>query len=62
MPALRCEFCVERPYREVAVMKWRGEERERLTIQICAKHLGRLTKAGNRGWGHKDYLWKVGFW
>jgi hypothetical protein len=62
LPAQRCEFCPERPYQEVAVLKWRGEERERLTVQICARHLARLSKAGAKGWPHKDFLWKVGFW
>jgi len=62
MPALRCEFCTERPREEVAVMKWRGEERERLTIQLCAKHHGRIARTGARGWEHKDYRWKIGFW
>lgn len=62
MPALRCEFCVERPREETAVMKWRGEERQRLTIQLCAKHHARIAKAGDRGWDHKDYKWKLGFW
>ncbi|MHB8575266.1 MAG: hypothetical protein ACYDCQ_08020 [Dehalococcoidia bacterium] len=62
MPALRCEFCIERPFREVAVLKWRGDDRQRLTIQLCGKHYTRISKAGAKGWDHKDFLWKLGFW
>lgn len=62
MPAVRCEFCTEQPHEEVAITKWRGEERERLTIQLCGKHHARIVKAGARGWEHQGYRWKIGFW
>lgn len=42
--------------------KWIGEDRERLTIQLCAKHHVRIAKAGPRGWEHKGFRWKTGFW
>jgi len=62
MPAIRCEFCTAPPYQEVAVMKWRGDERERLTIKLCGKHHARIAKAGQKGWEHNDFRWKIGFW
>ncbi|HZQ35534.1 MAG TPA: hypothetical protein VFD32_06350 [Dehalococcoidia bacterium] len=62
MPAARCEFCTAPPYQEVAVMKWRGDERERLTIKLCGKHHTRIAKAGQKGWEHKEFRWKIGFW
>jgi len=62
MPQLRCEFCTERPREEVAVLKWRGDDRQRLTIQLCARHQARIVKAGEKGWEHKDFHWKTGFW
>jgi len=27
MARMRCLWCIEPPYQEVAVLKWRGEER-----------------------------------
>ena len=62
MPAQRCHFCTARPYQEVAVTKWRGEDRERLTVWLCIKHYQRLAKPGPRGWEHQGYFWKTGFW
>jgi hypothetical protein len=46
----------------VAVLKWRGEERERLTILVCGKHLERLRKAGDRGREVKGWSYKLGWW
>ena len=42
----RCEFCTTRPREEIAVLRWRGEERDRLTLWLCGKHLERMQKAG----------------
>lgn len=53
---------MEPPFQDVAVLKWRGEERERLTIPLCRKHLGRLSEAGPRGREIKGWLYKVGWW
>jgi hypothetical protein len=58
----RCEFCTTRPREEIAVLRWRGEERDRLTLWLCGKHLERMQKAGTRGWEHKGWLHKVGWW
>ncbi len=62
MPRLRCIWCIEPPFEEVAVLKWRGEDRERLTVQLCRKHLGRLKDAGPNGREIKGYMYKVGWW
>jgi len=62
MPLARCLWCTSPPLEEVAVLKWRGEERDRLTVPLCAKHLERLRKAGNGGREHKGWLYKVGWW
>ena len=60
--AARCEFCPERPRQEVAVLKWRGDERDRITVPLCMKHHARIAKAGPRGWDHGGFKWKVGWW
>lgn len=62
MPMERCEFCTAHPREEVAVLRWRGEERDRLTLQLCGKHMERMQKAGTRGWEHSGWLHKVGWW
>lgn len=62
MPRLRCLWCMEPPYQEVAVLKWRNEERERLTVQLCRKHLARLKEAGQTGREHKGWWYKEGWW
>lgn len=63
MPALlRCEFCTARPRDEIAILRWVGEERERLTLQLCERHLQRIQRAGTRGWEHRGKLHKVGWW
>jgi hypothetical protein len=62
MARMRCLWCIEPPYEEVAVLKWRGEERERLTIQLCRKHLARLQEAGPAGREHKGWWYKEGWW
>ncbi|MBK6663871.1 MAG: hypothetical protein IPG47_14360 [Thermoflexaceae bacterium] len=49
MPRPRCLWCTDPPFQETAVLKWRGEERERLTVQLCRKHLSRLKEAGQKG-------------
>jgi hypothetical protein len=54
----------------VAVLKWRGvaggsasaEDKERLTIALCRKHLERLRKAGERGRESKGWFYKEGWW
>ena len=52
MPTARCLWCTDPPLEEVAVLKWRGtpvaanaDEKERLTVSLCRKHLERLRKA-----------------
>ena len=62
MPALRCLWCTDPPYEEVAVLRWRGEEKDRLTVQLCRKHLDRLRKAGERGRETKGWFYKLGSW
>lgn len=62
MPTARCLWCTDPPFEEVAVLKWRGDDRERLTVQLCRKHLERLRKAGEKGREHKGYFYKVGWW
>ena len=60
----RCEFCTARPNREVAVSRWHEDpdNRERLTVWVCARHLTRIQKAGPRGWAHDGAFYKAGFW
>lgn len=64
MPIPRCEFCTDRPRDEVAVSRWTVEpdDRERLTIPLCAKHLKRVQRGGDRGYEHRGVHYKVGFW
>jgi hypothetical protein len=62
MARMRCLWCIEPPYQEVAVLKWRGEERERLTVHLCRKHLARLKEAGPSGREHKGWWYKEGWW
>ncbi|MGD9934597.1 MAG: hypothetical protein AB7T37_12890 [Dehalococcoidia bacterium] len=62
MPRLRCLWCMDPPLEEVAVLKWRGEERERLTVQLCRKHLVKLKESGARGKETKGWFYKVGWW
>jgi hypothetical protein len=61
MPIARCLWCTSPPFEEVAVLKWRGEDKERLTIPLCRKHLERLRKAGDRGHDIKGWFYKVGW-
>jgi hypothetical protein len=53
---------MEPPFQELAVLKWRGEERERLTIPLCRKHLSRLKEAGTAGREFKGWFYKDGWW
>jgi hypothetical protein len=62
MVTQRCEFCTTRPIEEVAVLRWLNDDRERLTLWLCDRHLRRLQRAGDRGWEHKGKLHKIGFW
>lgn len=64
MPAPRCEFCPARPRDEVAVSRWTDDpdDRERLTIPLCAKHLTRVRRGGERGYEHRGMRYKAGFW
>lgn len=64
MPIERCEFCTTRPAQEVAVSRWVSDpdDRDRLTILVCTKHLQRLQKAGPAGWEHRGLRYKTGFW
>jgi hypothetical protein len=58
----RCEFCPAIPKAEVAILRWVDDDRERLTLQLCAKHLSRIKKTGTRGWEHAGKLHKEGWW
>lgn len=62
MPRPRCLWCMEPPYQEVAVLKWRDEERERLTVPLCRKHLIRLKDSGPAGRVTKGWNYKLGWW
>ena len=62
MVSQRCEFCTTRPIEELAVLRWVGDERERLTLWLCDRHLRRIQRAGDRGWEHNGKFHKVGFW
>jgi hypothetical protein len=63
MPVIqRCEFCSAQPKSEVAILRWIDDDRERLTLWLCAKHLARIQKTGTRGWEHGGKLHKVGWW
>ncbi len=65
MPLERCQFCTARPREETAVLRWRADsdERERLTLQLCTRHLERMQRATiTRGWPHQGWLHKIGWW
>jgi hypothetical protein len=64
MAMQRCEFCTAAPLQEVAVSRWVSDpdDRERLTLWFCGKHLQRVKKAGTKGFEHKGLHYKVGFW
>ena len=70
MPAARCLWCTSTPMQEVAVLRWRGapggsgdaEDKERLTVQLCRKHLERLQKSGDKGRETKGWHYKIGWW
>jgi len=50
------------------VLRWRGanpdvaDDKERLTVPLCRKHLERLRKAGQRGRENKGWMYKEGWW
>lgn len=58
----RCTFCTEPPAGEEAVLKWTGEDRTRSTIPLCLRHKQRLAKAGAKGWEHRGFHYKLGWW
>ncbi|MSQ29243.1 MAG: hypothetical protein EXR68_01980 [Dehalococcoidia bacterium] len=64
MPIARCAFCTATPLRELAVSKWTTDpdDRERLTIWLCGKHMQRVQKAGLSGYAHGAEKFKAGFW
>ena len=62
MPSARCLWCTDPPFSEEAVLKWRGDDKERLTVSLCRKHLDRLRKAGEKGRENKGYYYKLGWW
>ena len=62
MPELRCLWCTDPPREEVAVQKIQGDNTERVTIQLCGRHLERLRKAGKAGREHKGATYKIGWW
>ena len=64
MPVARCQFCTAQPLEEVAVSRWREDpdDRERLTIELCRKHLRRVRKAPAAGFAHRGLHYSAGFW
>ncbi len=62
MPGQRCLFCTQLPMEEAAVLKWAGEERERITIPLCMRHLEKLRRAGKDGWANGRFRYKLGWW
>ncbi|MDA0256675.1 MAG: hypothetical protein O3C25_02895 [Chloroflexi bacterium] len=65
----RCAFCQSRPREEAAVLRWVGpadrvgaEQEERITLQVCTRHLDRLRRAGSSGWEHRGHRHKLGWW
>ena len=64
MPLTRCEFCTAQPLGEVAVSRWAADpdDRERLTIRLCSKHLRRVRNGGAKGYEHRGMRYKEGFW
>ncbi len=50
------------------MLRWRGanhevaDDKERLTVGLCRKHLERLRKAGVRGRENKGWMYKEGWW
>ena len=49
MPAPRCPWCTNPSFEEVAIPRWRSEEKERLRVPLCRNHLERPRKAGEHG-------------
>ncbi len=43
-------------------MKWVGEDRQRITVWLCTRHLEKLQKAGKAGWANDGWHYKVGWW
>ncbi|HLF71070.1 MAG TPA: hypothetical protein VI759_02815 [Dehalococcoidia bacterium] len=65
MPAPRCLWCPSPPFEEVAVSRWQAsnvDDKERLTVALCRKHLERLRKSGDKGRETKGWYYKVGWW
>ncbi|RLT38119.1 MAG: hypothetical protein DWI58_15970 [Chloroflexi bacterium] len=64
MSTARCAFCTATPLRELAVSSWTTdpEDRSRLTILLCGKHMVRVQKAGPKGYAHGEEKFKAGFW
>jgi hypothetical protein len=47
------------------VARWRPtdpDDRERLTLWLCGKHMERMQKVAARGWPHEGYVHKIGWW
>ena len=69
MPLPRCLWCTNPPLEDVAVLRWQGaaaasdaENKERLTVAVCRRHLEGLRKAGDRGQDYKGWRYKLGWW
>ena len=65
MPTPRCLWCTDPPFEDVAVARWRptaADDKERITIALCRKHLERLRKSGDKGRETKGWVYKVGWW
>ncbi len=65
----RCAFCQNQPREEAAVLRWLGsanraaaEEEERITLQLCTRHLERIRRVGDAGWEHRGRRHKLGWW
>lgn len=44
------------------MLRWLHDDRERLTLTLCGRHLQRIQKAGARGWEHQGKWHKIGWW
>lgn len=65
MPPARCLWCTDPPLEEVAVQRWRAptpDDRERMTIALCGRHLERLRRAGDKGRENKGWSYRLGWW
>lgn len=62
MPPQRCLFCTQPPREEAAVLKWAGEDRQRITVGLCMRHYDKVQRAGTAGWSNGGWRYKLGWW